>query len=170
MCSIFAAHGGRQGSASKRPRYDSDPPEVVTESPDTVEVLDDALSDDERINGVDCPSDGESRPQQDADQDGEAADAAHDAAESDEDGVAAEASIASSVPSDAELKAAKQKVKAERKRKKMETENREWIDLVADEPLPDELTRPKSTAPEHGGPSVKVKCKPGDHPIEYFRA
>ena len=66
--------------------------------------------------------------------------------------------------------AAKQEVKAERKRKKMEKEEREWGDLEENEPLPDELKRQESTAPEHGGPSSKVKCKPGDHPIKYFRA
>ena len=51
----------------------------------------------------------------------------------------------------------------------MEKEDREWAVLEENTPLPAELKRELPTAPEHGHPSEKVKCKPGDHPIEYFR-
>ena len=50
----------------------------------------------------------------------------------------------------------------------MENEDREWAVLEENTPLPAELKRELPTAPEHGHPSEKVKCKQGYHPIEYF--
>ena len=52
----------------------------MPDSPDVVEVSDNDLSDDEPIKGIALPSDDESPPRQDADQTGEAADDAEDAA------------------------------------------------------------------------------------------
>ena len=44
--SIFAGHGGRQGSAPKRPRCGSDAPKVTPDSPGVVNALN---NDNERI-------------------------------------------------------------------------------------------------------------------------
>ena len=78
---IFPGQGGRQGGACKRPHCASGAPGAADEHPDIVEVSCDAISDDECIKGINCPSDDEDFPEQCADQDGELAAAQEEAAD-----------------------------------------------------------------------------------------
>ena len=158
LCPISAGTSASRRAHRAGKRRASGPPVIEIDAPDVPAALGDTHDDDERIKGIVCPSDDDEAPVQLADQDGELADARAEAAE---DEVAEESSGASAER--------KRKAKAERLVKRKEKEDKEWIDLTEDVTLPAEHERKESTAPERGGPSDKIKRKPGDHPIEYFR-